>query len=115
MKFKKNDQVKITAGKDKGKTGQITQTFPSNHRVTVKGVNLYKKHLKSRSGVEGGIFSLERPLPTANIALICPTCKQPTRIGYVIPKQGDKRRICKKCSAELSQPKTEKTNQSKKK
>lgn len=105
MKFKKGDQVKVTAGKDRGKSGEISQVFPSKNKVLVKGVNLYKRHLKSREGVEGGIFSIERPLPTASIAIICPTCKKPTRVGYTQPEKGQKVRICKLCKAEIVLPK----------
>ncbi len=105
MKYKIGDQVQVTAGKDKGKTGEITRVFPQVAKVHVKGVNLYKRHLKSREGVEGGIFSLERPLPVANVTLICPTCKKTTRIGFQFQKSGTKIRICKKCSAQIILPK----------
>ena len=113
MKFKIGDQVQVTAGKDKGKTSEITKVIPGKNRVVVKGANLYKRHLKSREGIQGGIFSIERPLPTANIALICPTCKKLTRIGYTKPEQGDKIRICKKCQAQIANT-TKKPSKSKK-
>lgn len=101
MKFKISDQVIITAGKDKGKTGEITKIFPGKQKLTVKGANIYKRHVKARDGIEGGIVPLERPLPTANIAILCPTCKKPTRAGYNLPPKGDKVRICKKCGSGL--------------
>lgn len=107
MKFQIGDTVKITAGKDKGKSGEIVKVLPAKNKVTVKGINLYKRHLKAREGIEGGIFSIERPLPTANVAIICPTCNKPTRIGYTQPEKGQKTRICKKCSAEIIIKKTE--------
>jgi large subunit ribosomal protein L24 len=103
MKFKVNDTVKITAGKDKGRQGKITKVFPQNQRVTVEGINLYKRHVKPQGeGKPGGIIEVERPLPLAKIALICKKCNQPTRIGYRLTKTGTKTRICKKCQAEIN-------------
>ncbi|GAF94225.1 unnamed protein product [marine sediment metagenome] len=96
MKFKIGDTVKITAGKDKGREGKIQKVFPKSNKVLVEGINIYKKHLKGKEGVKSGIYELSRPLPTANIALICPSCKKQTRIGYRVSKT-QKSRICRKC------------------
>jgi len=107
MKIHKDDTVKITAGKDKGKTGKVEKVFPrTKHsavpgkisKVLVGGVNLYKKHLKSRGeGKPGGIIEITKPIPVANVVLVCPKCQQPTRVGYQLDKQGKKHRFCKKC------------------
>lgn len=98
MKIKKGDTVKIIAGKDKGKTGKVEKVFPKKNRVLVAGVNLYKRHLKPQGKDKpGGIVEISRPLPIANVALICPKCNQPTRVGYLIAKDNQKHRICKKC------------------
>lgn len=102
MKIKKGDKVIITAGKDKGKIGEVSKVFPKKNKLTVKNANLYKRHLKSREGIEGGIFEIERPLPVSNVALICPTCKKPTRVGYQTPPKGNKQRICKKCQSVIT-------------
>lgn len=67
-KFKKGDTVTITAGKDKGKTGEIIRLLPKLDAVVVKGVNLYKRHLKPTQNSEGGMVSRERPLATAKIS-----------------------------------------------
>lgn len=67
-KFKKGDVVLVTAGKDKGKTGEIMQIFPKKDSVIVKGANLYKKHVKPTANTEGGIVSRERPLSTGKIS-----------------------------------------------
>ncbi len=102
MKLKVKDTVKVTAGKDKGKTGKVKNTFPKINRVLVEGINKYKKHMKSQGqGKPGGIVDFERPLPLASVALICPTCKQPTRVGYKTLKSGSKERICRKCEATI--------------
>ena len=103
MKLKVNDQVLVTAGKDKGRKGKIDRLLPSQSAVLVKGINQYKRHVKSRGKDQpGGIITLDRPLPVANVALICPQCKHVTRVGYQVSKSGQKHRICKKCQGALS-------------
>ncbi len=99
MKFRVNDQVMITGGKDKGKTGIIKRVYVKSSKVIVPEINVYKKHIKRTENTpQGGIVAIERPLTVANIAIICPKCKKNTRIGY--KKEGDKKlRICRKCEA----------------
>lgn len=100
MKFKTGDNIKITAGKDKGREGKIEKVFPKASKVLVAGVNLYKKHVKGFQGQKGGIYDIPRPLDLGKIALICPKCKKVTRIGFL--KKADKKvRICKKCRKEI--------------
>lgn len=97
MKFKKGDEILITGGKDKGKRGKIDRVLTKENAVVVLGVNLYKRHTKRRDEKNpGGIIDFPRPLPTARVALICPKCKKPTRIGYAVT-QKEKQRICRKC------------------
>jgi len=67
-KFKKGDIVLVTAGKDKGKTGEITKVLPKSDTVVVKGANMYKKHVKPTQNTEGGMVSRERPLSTGKIS-----------------------------------------------
>lgn len=101
MKFKLNDTVKITLGKDRGKTGKITSILLKKNQVVVDGVNIYKKHLKKQGDKQpGGIMDLPRPLALSKIALICPHCHLPTRIGFEGAKK-KKVRICKKCQKPL--------------
>lgn len=95
MKFHVGDTVLITSGKDKGKTGDITRVLPKKQTVVVKNINLYKRHVKSREGLEGGVLSLERPLPVAKISLLDPKTKKPTRAGYQLEKDGSKTRVAK--------------------
>jgi large subunit ribosomal protein L24 len=101
MKIKKNDQIKIIAGKDKGKTGKVLRVIPSQGKVFVEGLNLVKRHRKPRKEGEKG-QRLETPgkLNISNLMLVCPKCGKPTRLGS--KKVGDKKvRICKKCNAEI--------------
>lgn len=85
-KFKKGDVVLVTAGKDKGKTGEIMQIFPKKDSVIVKGANLYKKHVKPTANTEGGIVSRERPLSTGKIMLTIEG--KPVRVGLKVEKSG---------------------------
>lgn len=66
-KFKKGDVVLVTAGKDKGKSGEIMRVLPKKDAVIVKGANLYKKHVKPTQNQQGGMVSRERPLSTGKI------------------------------------------------
>lgn len=68
-KFKKGDIVLVTGGKDKGKTGEILRVFPKKDTVIVKGVNMYKKHVKPTQNTQGGMVSRERALSTGKIML----------------------------------------------
>ena len=101
MKLKKGDTIIVTVGKDKGKSGKIEKVFLTAKTVLVPGVNQYKKHVKKQSEQRPGeIVTLSRPLQIGNVALICPKCKQPTRVGYQIledKKLVRKIRICRKC------------------
>ncbi len=94
MKFKINDQVIITAGKDKGKKSQITKVLPKSNKVVVAGANIYAKHIRKSQGKAGEIVHTERPLHLAKIAILNDK-GQPDRIGYQI-KDGQKVRIFKK-------------------
>lgn len=97
MRLKKGDEVKVLLGKDRGKTGKIEKVFPRDNKIIVSGVSVYKRHLKSRGpGKPGGIIDIVKPIPLPNVALICPTCKKQTRIGYKI-EDTHKSRICRKC------------------
>lgn len=105
MKLKKGDEVLVTTGKDKGRKAKIEKIYPDQERVFLPGVNVYKKHLKPRGEKQpGGIVEISKPLPVANVALICPKCGQPTRVGYhvsAVSKDAKiiKERMCRKCQA----------------
>jgi large subunit ribosomal protein L24 len=97
MKLKKGDTVKIVTGKDKGKTGKVDRVFTKDNKVLIPGVNMYKRHKKARSAQEKSeIITITKPLPIANVHIICPKCQLTTRIGFSIGKD-KKERICRKC------------------
>ena len=100
MKLKKGDMVKILAGKDRGKTGQISHVYTGENRVMVEGLNLYKKRVRPKqSGKKGEIVSVPRPISSSNTMIICRNCKQPMRTGYRV-ESNQKVRYCKKCQSE---------------
>ena len=102
MRFKKDDVVKITVGKDKGKTGKIERVLPKADKVIIPGINVYKKHRKARqdTSTPSGIIDIIKPINVAKIAFICPKCKQQTRFGFIVTAK-KKVRICRKCQAEV--------------
>jgi large subunit ribosomal protein L24 len=96
MKLKKNDNVKVLAGKDKGKTGQILKIDHENQRVVVQGVNMVKKTMKKRSQQDqGGIKEIEAPIHVSNVAFLLKN-GQTTRIGLQVNDKGVKTRHAKK-------------------
>ena len=100
LKFKIGDQVKVTSGKDKGRTGKIEKVFREEGKVLLPEINMYKKHVKGVGEVKGGVYDLPRPLPFAKIAIICPKCKKVTRAGFRMAGS-EKARICLKCKKEI--------------
>jgi large subunit ribosomal protein L24 len=101
MKIKKNDQVLIIAGNDKGKKGKVLKSLPSKERVVVEGIALIKKHIKpKKSGQKGQIASVPRAISVTNVKIVCSKCGKATRVGYeIIDKK--KYRVCKKCGAKI--------------
>jgi large subunit ribosomal protein L24 len=97
MKIIKGDQVTILLGKDKGRSGEIIRSLPKKQQVVVKGLNLFKKHLKSQGNQKGGIIEKERPLDVSKVILVCPNCHKTTRVAYKVDKAGDKSRVCRRC------------------
>lgn len=102
IRLKKNDTVVVLAGKYKGKTGKIVATHPRENKVTVEGINIVKKAVKpSRTYPQGGIIELTKPIWVSKVAIVEPTTKKPSRIGYELAKDGTKKRIFKKTGKEI--------------
>lgn len=99
MKLKKGDQVKIISGKERGKSGSVLRVFPAESRITVEGINLYKKRTRPKQqGQKGETVMVARPFAASNAMLICSNCKKPARVGFGTEGK-EKMRICKKCGA----------------
>ncbi|MBR2929543.1 MAG: 50S ribosomal protein L24 [Oscillospiraceae bacterium] len=101
MNIKKNDTVVVLSGKDKGKTGKVLGTLPSDMKVVVEGVNMATCHLKPRrQGETGGIVQREAAIYASKVQVVCPKCNKGTRVAHKIV-DGKKIRVCKHCGAEL--------------
>jgi len=100
MKLKKDDTVKVIAGKDKGKTGKVLKVNREKGRVIVQGLNMVKKSMKPKSqNDKGGIIDIEAALDASNVMIVCKKCG-PTRIGIKVDGE-EKTRICRKCGERL--------------
>ncbi len=103
LKIRKGDRVRVLTGKDRGKEGEVMRAIPKDRKVIVDGVNVAKKHQRpTRATQQGGIIDKDMPVPVANVALVCPSCGKPTRVGYTFDKAGQKVRICRKCKGEIA-------------
>ena len=117
MKIKKGDTVHMLSGKDRGKQGRVLEARPRDGKVIVENLNMMKKHQKPRpirdanrmGGTQiapGGIVDRAYAVSVSNVMLVCPTCKLPTRVGYVfkdVKGEHVKIRVCKRagCGGEL--------------
>jgi large subunit ribosomal protein L24 len=117
MRIKKGDLVQVLSGKDRGKQGRVLQARPSERRVIVENLNLAKRHTKPRpirdstrmggaNIIPGGIIEKPMPLDVSNVMIVCPTCKQPTRVGVRVKDvKGEtvRVRVCKRdgCGQEI--------------
>jgi large subunit ribosomal protein L24 len=107
--IKKDDTVRVIAGKDRGKEGRVVRVLPERRRVMVDGVALAKKHQRTAgrrtsAGTQlqqGGIIDVETFIDISNVQVVCKSCGKPTRVGHRIDDDGVKARICRKCGAEL--------------
>ena len=97
MNIKKNDQVVVLSGKDKGKKGKVLETMPKSGKVIVEGINVATIHNKARKqGEESSIIRREIPMYACKVMRVCPKCGKPTRPAYKLA-DGKKDRVCKKC------------------
>ena len=119
MKIREGDTVQVISGDDKGMAGTVRRVIvdreprrhrektgklrarpdPNRCRVLISGVNLVKKHQRRTGDVrtQFGIIEREAPVHISNVALVCPSCQQPTRVGYQVLETGERARFCKRC------------------
>jgi large subunit ribosomal protein L24 len=103
--IRKDDQVQIVTGKDRGKRGRVVHVLPKKNRIMVEGVARATKHSRTTgkrasSGSQlqqGGIIQAEAFVDLSNVMLVCKSCGKPTRVGYRIEDGGVKVRICRHC------------------
>jgi large subunit ribosomal protein L24 len=101
LKIKKNDQVLVISGRDKGKRGRVIEVNTQTGRVVVEGINMIKKAVRPnrQRGIAGGIAEREAPINASNVMVIDPGSRKPTRIGYQILQDGRKVRVARKTGA----------------
>ena len=100
--LKKDDKVKIVAGKDKGKIGKILKVNRKKNRVLVENVNIMKRHTKPTGKTkQGGIVEAEAEIQVSNVMVMCSKCVTPTRIKMQRLENGKKIRACPKCGEAL--------------
>ncbi len=102
IRLKKGDLVIVRSGKYKGKTGKILSTHPRENKVTVEGINIVKKHVKpNRQHPQGAIVEITKPIGISKVGIVEPTTKKASRIGYMVTKDGNKRRVYKSSGKEI--------------
>lgn len=102
LHVRKGDTVVVLSGKDKGKRGKVLVALPQEGKVVVEDVAVVTKHRKpSPTMQQGGLMKQEAPIFAAKVMLVCPACKQPTRISRQTLDNGAKVRVCKKCNENI--------------
>ena len=101
--IRKNDNVLVIGGKDRGKRGRVLKVLPHKNRLIVEGVNMIKRHTRPNPGknVQGGIVEREASLHISNVLLVCPACNKHARIGHNTLPDGTKARVCRRCGTTL--------------
>ncbi len=102
IRLNKGDTVVVRSGKYKGQTGKITATHPRVNKVTVEGINIVKKHVKpNQAHPQGAIVELTKPMWVSKVAIVDPTTKKASRIGYKLHDDGTKTRVFKSTGKEI--------------
>jgi large subunit ribosomal protein L24 len=96
---RKNDNVIVLTGRDRGKRGRVLRVIPEKTRVIVEGVNFVKRHTRPnpQRNIKGGIVEREAPVHASNVQIVCPECGKATRAGHKRLDDGSRVRICRKC------------------
>ena len=98
MNFRKNDQVVVIAGDDRGKTGRVLKVLREKNRLIVEKVNFVKRHTKPRgTGRQGGILEKEAPVHVSNVMHLCPKCQTGVRVTVKDASDGKRERYCARC------------------
>lgn len=104
LNVKKNDQVLVTTGKNRGARGRVLRVLANDGKAIVERVNMIKRHTRPNpnKGIQGGILEREAPIQVSNLKVICPECGKPTRLGRKRLEDGRGVRVCKQCNANFS-------------
>ena len=97
-KIRKNDEVMVILGRDRGRRGKVLISMPRNNQLIVEGANMIKRHMRPTGRMrQAGIIEKEAPIHISDVMLVCKKCNQPTRVGFRVLDDGSKVRICKSC------------------
>ena len=105
--LRKNDQVKVIAGRDKGKTGRVLDVDPASGKILVEHVSMVKRHTRPNPAkqIKGGIAERESPIQASNVMLVCPGCHKAVRVAHHIDHvaggKSRRTRVCRKCGQTL--------------
>ena len=98
LHIRKNDIVRVMAGKEKGKVGRVLKVDREKERIFIEKVNMVKRHVKpGKTNPQGGIVEKEGPLAYSNVLVMCDKCNKPSRIAMKMDASGEKQRSCKRC------------------
>lgn len=102
IRLNKGDNVVVRTGKYKGQTGKVTEVHPKLNAVTVEGINVFKKHIKpNKQYPQGDIIEVTKPIAVSKVAIVEPTSKKPSKIGFKIDDKGVKTRVYKSNGKEI--------------
>ena len=101
--IKKNDEVYVLRGKDRGKTGRVLIVIPKERKVVVEGIQMIKRHTRPnpQRNIKGGIVEKEAAIDISNVAIVCKNCKEHTRLANKILADGRRARACRKCGSTI--------------
>lgn len=102
IRLNKGDNVVVRSGKYKGKTGKVVATHPTLNKVTVEGINIVKRHIKpDKQHPQGDIVELTKPIWVSKVAIIEPSSKKASRVGFKLDAKGAKTRVFKRSGKEI--------------
>ncbi len=96
-RVRRDDEVVVIAGRDRGLRGKVIRVLPAEGRVLVAKVNMVKRHTRPSQAGRGGIIEREAPIAVSNVQFYCPRCKRGVRLGVKHLEDGRKVRMCRKC------------------
>ena len=99
MQIKKNDNVMVVSGKEKGKRGRVIAVYPATNRLLIEKLNMIKRHTRPNQQMrQGGIVEKESPISASNVKIICTKCDKPTSVSRHEQGEGSRVRVCKNCN-----------------
>src|SRR3954452_2248619 len=104
LKIRRDDEVVVISGKDRGKTGRVLRVDPRKQRVYVEGLNIVKRHQKPSAmnpNAQAGVIEREGPIHVSNVALLDPKEKKPTRVGTTVTADGKRARVAKRSGTQI--------------